>query len=133
MLRIARRISISAWIIVLISAACFGQDQASSISASQRVKQEVVACGPGRHVKITESDGREVRGTVGEIRDEDFDVIVKGARQPAAVTYASVSTFKIEGKSAVGRNIRKGLLIAGIVFGAMAIIGVVAAVSSGGI
>ncbi|HEX5876138.1 MAG TPA: hypothetical protein VFY60_15920 [Pyrinomonadaceae bacterium] len=76
--------------------------------------------GTGREarVKVKLNDGREFKGSIREVTDDDFMIIEEKTQAPVTVTYSQVTELK--GKNGltaakVGINVAKGVgIVAGV-------------------
>ena len=113
---------------VLCCAGCFAQTAASTPPAAQTVKNSIQAHGAGAGVTVTQLDGTRVNGILGDIRADDFDVVVKGAPHPTTVRYAEARSVQFEGK----HHLRNILMYTGLGFAALFVIAVIAMAAGGG-
>jgi hypothetical protein len=100
----------------------------NTAAGSQRatvVRDDVRKLGLGKKVRLRTVKDEEVRGRITSIADDTFTV---DGGQPRVIAYADVSTLKRQGMA----GWKKGLIIGGIAFGALMLIGALAIAAQDG-
>ena len=85
------------------------------------IKETVLTISPGSPVEVRLADGSKLRGRLGTVTDDGFELqTVKGGKvDTAQIAFDQVSAIKDTTKKSFGHSLGKGFVIAGIVIGAI--------------
>ena len=112
-------------VVAVLAVVLFGNSVALAAGVPMdagKLKHALTARGVGKSVKVTELDGTLVSGNLAAIRDDGFDVAVKGM-QPMTIPYAEVSKV---GNGGLSTGVKIGIVL-GCVVVAVAVTAVIIA------
>jgi sRNA-binding regulator protein Hfq len=91
--------------------------QQSAVELDRRVKAQVNKAGAGGKVTVYLKDGTKIRGSIGQILDDSFDVTLNNQTQSSIISYRDVQKVKRRGWSTTAKVAVGGLV------GAAALVG----------
>ena len=89
--------------------------QQSAVELDRRIKKQVNKAGAGAKVTVYLKDGTKVKGSIGQILDDSFDVTLKNETQSSIISYRDVQKIKRRGWSTTAKVIVGGLAGAAVV------------------
>jgi sRNA-binding regulator protein Hfq len=98
--------------------------QQSAVENDRRVKAQVNKAGAGGKVTVYLKDGTKIRGSIGQILDDSFDVTLNNQTQSSIISYRDVQKVKRRGWSTTAKVVVGGLA------GAAALVGILIATLS---
>lgn len=99
--------------------------QQSAIELDRRVKAQVNKAGAGAKVTVYLKDGTKIRGSIGQILDDSFDVTLNNQTQSSIISYRDVQKIRRRGWSTTAK------VVVGGVAGAAALVGLLLVTLSG--
>jgi len=91
--------------------------QQSAVELDRRVKAQVNKAGAGAKVTVYLKDGTKIRGSIGQILDDSFDITLNNETQSSIISYRDVQKIKRRGWSTTAK------VAVGAVVGAAALVG----------
>ena len=91
--------------------------QQSAVELDRRVKAQVNKAGAGGKVTVYLKGGTKIRGSIGQILDDSFDVTLNNQTQSSIISYRDVQKVKRRGWSTTAKVAVGGLV------GAAALVG----------
>jgi hypothetical protein len=98
--------------------------QQTAVELDRRIKARVNDYGAGAKVTVFLKDGTKVRGSIGQILDDSFDVTLNDQTQSSIISYRDVQNVKRRGWSTTAKVTVGGLI------GAAALVGLLMATLS---
>ncbi|HEX6126628.1 MAG TPA: hypothetical protein VFZ23_14740 [Pyrinomonadaceae bacterium] len=84
--------------------------QQSPVERDRRVKAQVNKAGAGGKVTVYLKDGTKIRGSIGQILDDSFDVTLNNQTQSSIISYRDVEKVKRRGWSTTAKVVVGGLI-----------------------
>ena len=88
--------------------------QQNAVELDRRIKAQVNDWGAGAKVTVFLKDGTKVRGSIGQILDDSFDVTLNKQTQSSIISYRDVQKVKRRGWSTTAK-----LAVGGLIGGAV--------------
>ena len=117
---VALRFTILA-LILSVTQASIAQTASSPSNPSAAIIAKINARGTGKGIKVTETSGQEIKGTLVSLDADGFSVIAKGAATPVHIAYTDVAKIGNPGMSLAGK-LGTGVLIGVVAFAVLIII-----------
>jgi sRNA-binding regulator protein Hfq len=83
--------------------------QQSAVEQDRRIKAQVNKAGAGAKVTVYLKDGTKIRGSIGQILDDSFDVTLNKETQSSIISYRDVQKIKRRGWSTTAKVVVGGL------------------------
>jgi sRNA-binding regulator protein Hfq len=83
--------------------------QQSAVELDRRVKAQVNKAGAGAKVTVYLKDGTKIRGSIGQILDDSFDVTLSKDTQSSIISYRDVQKIKRRGWSTTAKVVVGGV------------------------
>ncbi len=106
---------------LFITGASAAQTSPASSNPSAAIIAKLNARGTGKGIKVTETNGREIKGTLVALDAEGFSVIAPHATSPVHIAYTDVAKIGNSGMSVMGK-VGTGVLIGVVAFAVFLII-----------
>jgi sRNA-binding regulator protein Hfq len=91
--------------------------QQSAVELDRRIKARVNDYGAGAKVTVFLKDGTKVRGSIGQILDDSFDVTLNNETQSSIISYRDVQKIKRRGWSTTAKVAVGGVIGAAVLVG----------------
>ena len=88
--------------------------QQNSVELDRRVKAQVNQAGAGAKVTVHLKDGTKIKGSIGQILDDSFDVTLNDETQSSIISYRDVQKIKRRGWSTTAKVVVGGLIGAAV-------------------
>lgn len=83
--------------------------QQSAVEQDRRVKAQVNKAGAGAKVTVYLKDGKKIKGSIGQILDDSFDVTLSKDTQSSIISYRDVQKIKRRGWSTTAKVLVGGV------------------------
>ena len=88
--------------------------QQSAVELDRQVKAQLNKFGAGAKITVYLKDGTKVRGSVGQILDDSFDVTLNDETKSSVISYRDVQKIKRRGWSTTAKVVVGGLIGAAV-------------------